>query len=53
MKITVLILHIVCAVLFGACAVIHTNMISEALNILASISWSICIGMDIENIIND
>ena len=53
MRITLLILHIVCAILFGVSAVINTNMILEASNILASIAWSVCVGMDIAQIIDD
>lgn len=51
MKIALLVLHIVCAILFGICAVISTNMISEIGHIIASIAWSVCVGMDIVQLI--
>lgn len=47
MKIATLILHIVCAVLFGVCAVTDTSMISSILYMIASIIWSVNIGIDI------
>ena len=51
MKITLLVLHIVCAILFGVCAIINTNMISEIGYIIAAIAWSVCVGMDIAQLI--
>lgn len=49
MKIILLVLHIICAVLFGVNAVVNTNIFS----MIASILWSICIGMDITQLIYD
>ena len=45
-----LILHIICAILFGVCAIIETSMISSTLYTIATIMWSICIGIDIMRI---
>ena len=52
MKIALLVLHIFCAIALGACAVINTNMVAEIFYILASISWSVCVGIDITNLLD-
>ncbi|MBO5828832.1 MAG: hypothetical protein J6R59_10345 [Paludibacteraceae bacterium] len=51
MKIALLVLHIVAAIFFGVCAVINTNIVTESCYVFASAMWSICIGMDIANLI--
>lgn len=50
-KIVLLILHIVCAILFGITTVISTNMLSAIFSMIASIMWSVCVGMDIAQLI--
>lgn len=45
--ITSLILHIIAAILFGVCAVIHTNIITDILYTICSILHGVMIGSDI------
>lgn len=47
MKIVLLVLHIICTVLFGICAVINTNMVAASLYMIASIVWGVNVGIDI------
>ncbi len=47
MKIVLLLLHIVSAISFAACAVISTNIVTEICCMIATVSWSMCTGMDI------
>ena len=52
MKVVILlILHIVCAILFGICAVNATDTTNEILNTITCALWSVCIGMDIIQLI--
>ncbi len=51
MKIALLVLHIVCAILFGICAIINTNMVAAILYMIASVAWSITVGLDIADLI--
>ena len=51
MKITLLVLHIVSAILFGACAVISTNLVSEILWMVASVLNGVLVGLDIADLI--
>lgn len=50
-KIILLTLHIICAILFGITTVISTNMLSAIFSMIASIIWSVCVGMDIAQLI--
>lgn len=52
MKIVLMVLHIVCAVVFGVCAIMNTNMVGAILNMVASVLWSICAGMDVAQMIS-
>ena len=51
-KVTMLILHIVCAILFGVGAIVNPNIIAATLDTLACALWSVCIGLDIAMLIN-
>lgn len=53
MKVVMLILHIACVILFGICAVNATNMTTSILYTISVAMWSICIGMDIHQLIDD
>ena len=53
MKITFLILHIICAILSGVLAVATTSMASAIIWEISAICWSILIGADIVEITED
>ena len=53
MKVVILILHIVSAILFGICAVNVTSMTAKILYTISCAIWSVCVGMDIVNVIED
>lgn len=53
MKIVLLVLHIVCAVLFGVNAVMTTDMLRAILSTINSVLWGVCIGVDIVRLICD
>lgn len=53
MKVVILILHIVSVILFGICAVNATNMTAKILYTISVAMWSICVGMDIFQLIDD
>ena len=50
MKIVLLLFHIVSAISFAALAVISTNIFTEICCVIATVSWSMCAGMDIVNL---
>ena len=47
MKVVLLTLDIVCAIFFGINTVISTNVLSAIFSMIASILWSICVGMGV------
>ena len=51
MKITLLILHITCAILFGVAAVTASHPLASSLYTLSAMAWSVCVGMDITQLI--
>lgn len=53
MKVIMLILHIICVILFGIHAVNATNMTAQISYTISVAMWSICIGMDISQLIYD
>ena len=53
MKIVLLTLDTVCAIFFGINTVISTNMLSAIFSMIASIMWSVCIGMCVAGLILD
>ena len=53
MKITLLILHIACAIICGITAVTASNPLGGSISTLAAMLWSVCVGMDITQINED
>lgn len=53
MKISLLVLHIVCAIMFTVCAVISPNIASSILFTTSSVLWGVLVGMDISKLILD
>jgi hypothetical protein len=50
-KIILLVLHILCAVAFGAASVIANEMSSRIMHMITSTLWSMYVGMDIADLI--
>ena len=53
MKIVLLILHIICAVLMGICAITTPHIVSKIVYTLTCSLWSVCVGMGITRLIFD
>lgn len=51
MKVLSLILSIVCAVLFGICAVISTNTIAEIIYVFCSVMWGMISGLRLADLL--
>jgi hypothetical protein len=47
MRISLLVLHIICAILFGAASIINTNIVTSIIYMIASVAWGVNVGMDI------
>ena len=53
MKVVLLTLDIICAIFFGMNTVISTNVLSAIFSMIASILWSVCVGMGVAGLILD
>lgn len=53
MRIVLLIVHIICAVLMGICAIIAPHIVPKILYTLTCSLWSVCVGMGITRLIFD
>lgn len=51
MKISLLVLHVVCAIMFSVCAIINTNIVASILFTISSVLWGVVVGMDISKLI--
>lgn len=53
MKVIILIFHILCVIVFGACTILANNLFSEIMYLICTSLHGMLVGMDIANLIFD
>lgn len=53
MKIAILVLHIMCVIAFGLCAIVATNTLATILYTVCAALWCVNVGIDIATLVHN